>query len=231
MNKTTAITALAALAAGGPAFAQAFDHDFETPGGYTTSVPEFTDNTGDFWLRTNDAAGDFGSFVSYNGATGSYFAGMDLDGEGAGLPLELTFDAFSIAGLTDLEFSVDLAEDQDGTNEDYDILDYVDFQYNVDGNGWNNIFSVITTNPTSGGEFNGEPEVNGVFVTDTFSTFSADLTGVSGSSMQLRVVWFLDSGDEDLAIDNVRVSGVPTPGAVAIAGLAGLAGLRRSRRH
>lgn len=226
MNKMTAIAALTVLASSGSAFAQAFNHDFETPGGYTTSVPEFTDGTGDFWLRTNDAAGDYGSFVNYTGATGSYFAGMDLDGEGAGLPINITFDAFSISGLTDLEFAVDLAEDQDGANEDYDLLDYVDFEYNVDNAGWNKIFSVTGDGVT---QFNTEPRVNGVSVTDVFTTFSSALAGVSGSSMQIRVTWFLDSGDEDLAIDNLRVTGVPTPGAVALAGIAGLAGLRRRR--
>jgi len=227
MRKIAVMTAGAVLASGGSAFAQAFSHDFETPGGYTTSTAEFTDGTGDFWKRTNDGAGDFGGFVDYsNGSTGWYFAGMDLDGEGASLPLTLTFDAFSISGLTDLEFSVDLAEDQDGTEEDYDLPDFVDFEYNVDGNGWTNIFTVMGDGVST---FNTEPRVNGVFVTDTWATFSEALAGVTGNSMQLRVVWSLDSGDEDLAIDNVTVTGIPTPGAVALIGLAGIAGLRRRR--
>lgn len=226
MNRFAVIAAGGALAISGSAFAQAFSHDFETPGGYSTSVSEFTDGSGDFWMRTS-VGGSYGSFVDYSsGATGNFFAGMDLDGEGAGLPLVLTFDAFSIAGLTDLEFSVDLAEDQDAANEDYDLLDYVDFEYQVDGGGWNNIFSVTGDGVT---EFNTQPRVNGVFVTENWANFAQSLPGVSGSSMEIRVVWQLDAGDEDLAIDNLVVSGVPTPGSLALLGLAGAAGLRRRR--
>ncbi len=228
MKMITALTVSAIAATSGTALGQAFSHDFESAGGYTTSTAEFTDTFGDFWLRTNDAAGDTGSFVDYsNGSDGWYFAGMDIDGEGASLPVTITFDAFSIAGLTDLNFGVDLAEDQDGTNEDYDLLnDAVDFEYNVDGSGWNNIFTVMGDGVT---EFNSEPNVNGVAVTDTWANFSQALVGVSGSSMQIRVVWNLNSGDEDLAIDNLTVNGVPTPGAFALMGLAGLTGLRRRR--
>ena len=228
MKKIAALTVSAVLATSGAAFGQAFSHDFESAGGYTTSTTEFTDSFGDFWLRTNDSAGDVGTFVDYSsGSTGWYFAGMDIDGEGATLPVTITFDAFSIAGLTDLSFGVDLAEDQDGTNEDYDLLnDAVNFEYNIDGFGWNNIFSVTGDGVT---EFNSEPRVNGVAVTDTWSNFSQALAGVTGSSMQLRVVWNLNSGDEDLAIDNLTVNGVPTPGAIALMGLAGLTGLRRRR--
>lgn len=230
MSKLTAIAALAALATSGPAFAQAFNHDFETPGGYTTSVPEFTDGSGDFWLRTSDAGSGsaYGSFVDYSsGSDGFYFAGMDLDGEGAGLPISITFDAFSIAGLTGLEFSADLAEDDDGANQDWDLLnDSVSFDYNIDNTGWTSIYTATGDGVT---QFNTEPRIDGVFITNTWSNFSKALTGVTGNSMQIRVVWFLDAGDEDLAIDNIRVTGVPSPGALALAGLAGLAGLRRRR--
>ncbi len=228
MKVAISLASAVVLATAGSASAQ-FLQDFETPGGYTTSTPEFSDGFGDFWMRTDDAGSGstYGSFVDYSsGSDGSYFAGMDLDGEGASLPLTITFDAFSIDGLTDLVFSADLAEDQDGTNEDYDLSDFVDFEYNVDNTGWVNIYSVTGDGVS---DFNSEPRVNGVFVTDTWATFSQALAGVTGSSMQIRVVWNLNSGDEDLAIDNLTVTGIPTPGAMALLGVAGLAGLRRRR--
>ena len=66
---------------------------------------------------------------------------------------------------------------------------------------------------------------------NTFETFTFDLAGVSGSSMAVRAIWNLNSGDEDLAIDNVLVTGVPVPapGSAALFGLAGFAASRRRR--
>ncbi len=223
------VVALSAIAGAAQAQVTAFNQDFESDSGFSTSVPQFSDGSGDFFLRTGGSL-SFGSFVNYNGADGDFFAGMDLDGEGATLPLSLTTDTFSISGLTDLNFSVDLAEDQDGTNEDWDDADFVDFEYSVDGGAWTNIFSVLPID--DGTLFNQEPAIGGLAgneITDTFQSFTAALTGVTGNTMAIRAVFQLDSGDEDLALDNITVSGVPAPGAVALLGVAGLAGMRRRR--
>ena len=90
----------------------AFLEDFEGAAQWTSATAEFSDGAGDFW--GNSANVTWGTFVEYIDADGAYFAGMDLDGEGASLPITQTFDTFSIADLTDLTVSVDLAEDQDG---------------------------------------------------------------------------------------------------------------------
>ena len=226
------IITIAALAAAGAAHAGAatslFLEDFEGAAQYTTSVPEFSDGSGDFW--GNSATTPTGSFVEYFGADGNYFAGMDLDGEGASVPLFQTFDTFNIAGFTGLNLSIDLAEDQDGTDEDWDDLDFVDFEYQVDGGAWTNVFSILGID--DGDAFNQEPAINGLAggeITDTFANFNFDLTGVTGTDLAIRVVWSLDSGDEDLAIDNLSVTGVPAPGAAALFGLAGLTAARRRR--
>jgi len=227
----TMITAAAVAAIAGSAFAgstTAFNENFEGAAQWTSPTAEFSDGSGDFW--GNSGSTTWGSFVEYNGADGNYFAGMDLDGEGAGLPIVQTFNTFSISGLTDLTVSVDLAEDQDGTDEDYDDLDFVSFEYQVDGGAWTEIFRVSAID--DGDAFNQQPGINGdagMPVTDTFATFSFDLAGVSGSDMALRISWQLDAGDEDLAIDNLIVSGVPAPGAAALFGLAGLTASRRRR--
>ena len=52
---------------------------------------------------------------------------------------------------------------------------------------------------------------------------------MTGNDLAIRAIWNLDSGDEDLAIDNLSVSGVPAPGAAALFGLAGLTAARRRR--
>lgn len=228
---TTRILAALSAAAGIAQAGDLYYQDFESTSGYTT-ITEFSDGTEDYYHRTN--GGGMHSSVNYNGATGYYFAGQDLDGEGAGLPIEMTTDTFSIAGATDILFSVDLAEDDDGSNQDWDGPDFVSFEYSIDGGAWTNIFTVESDIAINA--FNGEPEVNGVAVTDTFSTFSADLSALSGSTLAIRVLWDLDSGDEDLAIDNIRVTGnvvvVPLPaaawGGLGMLGL--MAGVRMRRK-
>ncbi|MHA7812915.1 MAG: VPLPA-CTERM sorting domain-containing protein [Phycisphaerales bacterium] len=232
---TTRILAALSAAAGIAQAGDLYYQDFESTSGYTTSVPEFTDDNGDYFHRTN--GGGMSSSVNYDGASGYYFAGMDIDSPPGGsidLPVSLISDTFSIAGATDIMFSVDLAEDDDGSSQDWDGPDFVSFEYSIDGGAWTNIFTVESD--IADGAFNGEPEVNGVAVTDMFNTFSADLSALSGSTLAIRVLWDLDSGDEDLAIDNIRVTGnvvvVPLPaaawGGLGMLGL--MAGVRMRRK-
>ena len=75
--------------------------NFETPGGYSTSIPEFTDfvnpGTGtdgrDYFIRTD---GTNTRAETYTNKQGSYyFAAQDIDGEGATLPVYLLINNFS----------------------------------------------------------------------------------------------------------------------------------------
>lgn len=231
MRRTLTVTALAAAACSAHA-ADLFVLNFEAAGGYTTSIAEFTDGGSDYFFRTN-GSGMAASNV-YNGATGSFFAAHDIDGEGATLPVSLTTSTFSIANHNNLRFAVDLAEDDDGANQDWDLPDYVNFEYSLDGGSWQSIFSAIN----DGSTFNSAAFINGVEITSTFSTFSADLSALTGSTLAVRIVFSLDAGDEDIAIDNIRVTGdainiVPLPPA-AWAGmglLATIAGVRAARRR
>ena len=218
-----------ALLAGSASAVTLFTEDFEDAAvGYTTSIPEFTDNSSDFFLRT-DGSNISGGY-SVTGAGGSfYFAGQDIDGEGATLPVTQTFGNIAIAGFQDLAFSVLLAEDTAGDgNEDWDANDdSVVFEYQIDGGGYQSLYSVLP----SGSGFNSQPAVNGTGVTDAFAAFTSAIAG-TGSLLDIRITWDLDSGDEDLAIDDVTVSGnlVPEPASLALVGLGGLAMLGRGRR-
>jgi len=203
--------------------------DFESASGYSTSVTEFTDGNTDYFMRTDGS--DLNSGTEYFGADGSYFTGQDMDSEpGIGLPVYLTTDTFSIDGYTNLMFAIDLAEDNsnDG-NEDWDASDSVAIEYQLDGGAWTEFFRV----ENDGSTFNSAAFVDGVEVTDLFQSFSADLSALSGSTLTLRMVWDLNAGDEDLAVDNLRISGdlvvVPLPPAAwAGLGMLGLmAGVRK----
>lgn len=192
--------------------------DFETATGYTTSTPEFTDGSADYFIRTDGT--DHGSWVVYNGAIGTYyFAGMDLDGEGATLPLYLDIDDINIAGQTVLDFRVYLAEDDDGANQDWDLADYVHFGYDVDNTG--TFTPLLWIESETGGtgsnltpridtDFDGDGD--GTEITENFVQFSVPIS-LSGSLMDIQIEFNLNSGDEDIAIDHMElvVGGGPLP--------------------
>ena len=209
--------------------------DFEdTTVTYVPSVPEFSDGAADFWFNTADPLLFTGSYIEYLGADGDFFNGMDLDGEGATLPLYQDFNGIDISGYTGLSFGIDLAEDDatDG-NDDWDPPDYVHIDYQIDGGGYQNLLWIESVIDTG---YNGVPAIDtdfdglgdGTVMTNTFAGFGAAIAG-TGSTLDIRITWQLDSGDEDLAIDNVSVTGIPEPAALALMGFGGLALLRRRR--
>ncbi len=249
MKKAVLILGVAGLATG--ANAELFSYDFEADSnqafGFTaedsfaTNIPVLGgDGSGDFFGITDaaDTPNIHGGFVDYSsGADGQFFATMDPDSGDANPtppggpgspghvePFYLTFATFNLNGADSVDFSVDLAEDDDGLNQDWDELDFVNFQISLDGGAFTNIMSV----GIAGTGFNQEPEVSGTAVTSTWATFNAFGINTSGfTTAAIRVEISLDSGDEDIAIDNLTVT--PAPGAVALLGLAGLAGVRRRR--
>ena len=200
---------------------------FETDGNgtrYATSVPEFSDGAGDFFTRTDGT--NIGAFIAVAGQTGQFwFGASDIDGEGAASRQTLTFTGIDIAGFTGLGLSVDLAEDDDGTNEDWDAADFVHFDVSIDGSAFQPVLWVEGANFTSvNGTSNGAPlidtdfdgEGDGTEITATFQTFGQAIAG-TGSTLDLRVTFDLDSGDEDIAIDEIAITGTNSSAGPALA--------------
>ena len=101
-----------------------FTESFETDGNgtrYTTSVPEFTDGSADFFLRT-DGSDITGTYDVLNPDGSFYFVVQDIDGEVPSATQTLSFSGIDIANVTNLSFSALFAEDtaSDG-NEDWDL--------------------------------------------------------------------------------------------------------------
>jgi len=96
------------------------------------------------------------------------------------------------------------------------------FEYQVDGGSWTNIF-------TADNDGTGGPKINGTAINGVFQTITADLSGISGLTMGVRVFWSRLGNFENLAIDNMTVAVVPLPTA-AFAGLGLLAGMGICRR-
>ncbi|NMJ87998.1 MAG: lamin tail domain-containing protein, partial [Thaumarchaeota archaeon] len=185
--------------------------DFESGqgSGYTTSVAEFNDGGSDYftWTDNSSVSGN------YSGVQGTYFfAAQDIDGEVSSAQQDLLISNINIAGYTDLELRVYLAEDDDGTNEDWDAGDYTHFSVDLDNTG---SYTDVLNIESSVNGANSEPAIDtnfdgigdGTRITNIFSQFIADIP-TTGSSLDLRVRFNLDSGDEDIAIDHIEVYGI-----------------------
>ncbi|TWU41279.1 Calx-beta domain protein [Novipirellula aureliae] len=195
--------------------------DFETQGdGYSTNQAEFSDGGGDFF--TQIPTNSIGSYYNVTGQTGTgYFTAMDIDADGS-LPATLNMDQVNISGQTNLSFSVDLAEDADGANQDWDNSDFVHFDYSIDGGNYEPLIWFENDGSTYNSEALLDTDFDGTgdstALTDTFANFTAPIPGL-GNTLDIRVTFQLDSGDEDIAMDQMVVSGDATGGG-AILGIA-----------
>jgi len=188
-----------------------YEESFETitnGTNYDTSVLEFTDNDADFFIRTDGS--NITSGYQVNGADGSfYFAAQDIDGEGATPPLFLTTPSINITGISDLNFSILLAEDDEGTDNHWDASDYFHIMYSIDGGANQNLLWVENDGTT----FNSAPLIDtdfdgigdGIEITNTFTEFTKSIA-VSGSSIVFTLEYFFNSGNEDISIDDIKVT-------------------------
>ncbi len=187
---------------------------FESSGGYSTSIVEFTDNGTDYFKRTDGTDISSESFTSTQGSY--YFAAQDIDGEGATLPVTLTIDDIDISGYTDLSFSVYIAEDDaSDSNEDWDAADYMHIEYDIGNTGsfsnliWVESTGSTNTAPTIDTDFDNTGD--GTTITSTFTQFTKSITG-TGSLIDIKITFNLNSGDEDIAIDNLLITGTASGG-------------------
>ncbi|MBT6766474.1 MAG: hypothetical protein HOA90_18255, partial [Prolixibacteraceae bacterium] len=184
--------------------------DFESPGGYLTSVAEFSDGSGDYFTRTDGT--NISSVVDYSNHQGNYyFAAQDIDGEGATKPLFIDITGIDISGKTGIRFSVHLAEDDasDGV-EDWDSSDYIHFQYSIDGSSFQELLWIENDGNKYNSaafidtDFNGDGD--GDEISPVFTEFTVAIPE-TGSGLDLKIIFNNDAGDEDIAIDNLTLSG------------------------
>jgi hypothetical protein len=193
-----------------------YEESFETNTNgtnYNTSLPEFTDGGGDFFTRT-DGSNITGSYSVTNIDGSFFFAAMDIDGDQPVTPVTLSTTSISVSGLSDVDFSIDLAEDDDGTNQDWDDSEYMHITYSIDGGAQQNLIWV----ENDGTAFNGAPLIDtdfdgtgdGAEITSVFTTYSENITLSSASTIQFFIETNVEAGDEDIALDNIVVSTTPT---------------------
>lgn len=197
-----------------------YEESFETNTNgtnYNTSIAEFSDGFGDFFTRT-DGSDIIGSYELTNVDGSYYFAGMDIDGEGATLPVNLSTTSINVSGLSSVDFSVLLAEDDDGTNQDWDDADYFHIMYSIDGGAMQNLIWVEYDGIGNGSGSNGAPLIDtdfngtgdGAEITSVFTEYTQNIPLTGATNIQFFFESNLNSGDEDIAIDNIVVSTTPT---------------------
>ncbi|NES82817.1 MAG: PEP-CTERM sorting domain-containing protein [Moorea sp. SIO2B7] len=200
-------------ALGSTLFTETFDNNSQ----YTSNVSEFSDGSADYWTRTDGSNISIGS-NPFTNPDGFFFAGQDLNGEGGSDTATLTWNSINIANFTNLSFSGFFAEDDssDG-NEDWDNggngdQDFVLVEYQIDSGGFQKLLAFESS--TALGGFNDEPLVDtdfdgtgdGIALTNTFSQFTSNIAG-TGNLFDLRITVSLDDGDEDIAFDNLTITG------------------------
>ena len=193
--------------------------DFESPGGYTTNITELTDGGTDYFLRTDGS--DISTGVEFINLLGSYFfAAQDIDGDQTTLPGELYIENIDISGVSELFFRIYLAEDDDGSNQDWDDSDYVHIYYDIDNTG---VFKNLLFIENNGNQYNSAPYIDtdfdgtgdGTEITSAFTPFLVGI-GETGSDLDIKIVMSLNSGDEDIALDNIQILGPDPDPPVAI---------------
>ena len=181
--------------------------DFETTAGYSTDPTEFIETNYKYFTRTDgsDISGE-----SYSNIQGSYyFTVHDVDSM-----VTLLIQDVDISAYGSLAFEVYLAEDDasDG-QDDWDGDNYVHFDYQIDGGSFTNLLHLESDAETDGAprvDTNFDGVGDGTVITSTFALFSENITG-TGNLLTIRVNFYLNSGNESIAIDNAKITGTEVP--------------------
>ncbi|MCW9036411.1 hypothetical protein [Altibacter sp.] len=155
-----------------------------------------------------------GDDVFYSNLQGNGFYGAQ-DTNGANVPTEsitLTWTDVNVAGLTTLRVSGFFAEDDDENNEDWDVSSSVRFEYSYNNVDWS---PALVIEAELGGT-NSVPKIDtdfdgfgdGIEISDAFIKHANTLPTNGNSLVSIRIIIEdLNDGDEDIAIDNVRIEG------------------------
>ncbi|MEM6644867.1 MAG: lamin tail domain-containing protein [Bacteroidota bacterium] len=176
---------------------------------YSQSPAECGDQT-DFVKRTDGS--DISTGYVVTGIQGSFFfAAMDTNGAPCtDNTYVLTFSGIDITNMTSLVFSGFFAEDDDGSNQDWDATSSVRVTAQIDGGAMVNVLAFeakgsTNTEPAQDTNFDGVGD--GTTLTSALAQFSGNIAG-TGSSLTVTItIDDLNDGDEDIAFDNIQVQG------------------------
>ena len=188
-----------------------FQDSFETgsPDTSATMSEMCTDGGGDFFTVTDGT--NIGTNYSVTGADGTYWlAAQDTDGtpECNSDVQTIEYNNIDISTGTNMTLAFIAAEDDDGTNQDWDADTLVYFETDIDNSGtYTKVFQFAAngaTNTEPGVDSNFDGIVDGTLLSSIFQEFTYAVP--NGSTLDLRITFEkLNAGDEDISIDNIRI--------------------------
>ena len=219
---------------------------------------DFEDNSVNFTASDGlfyDTANDHFTIAPLNGASApsdgpysgfagnNYFSAEDIDDpQGPGTDSQTLTFLVNISGYSDLSFyGLFAAGNSLGNDAQYDAPDGVRVRAQIDGGPIQNLLFLEATQP-GGDRFNNELRVDSDFdgigddllIDTNAKAFNLGILG-TGSTLALTIEVHADAAGEELAFDNIRVSGlmapVPEPTSWLIWSGFGLLGLCLVRRR
>ena len=191
---------------------------FDNDSLFRKSTKFFSDGDDDYFgisdgdIENNFGTGNLPNIKSYTGFTNNFLTGQDLDGEGASLPITLTWSDLDIKWLTNLQFSGDFGEFLDSSGG-IDATDSIKVYYSIDGGQEQNLLW-FSGNGSTNSVFRQDTDFDGVGdgteLGDAAQNFTAAISG-TGSKLDLKLEINLDAADEDFAIDNFLITGKTAP--------------------
>lgn len=175
---------------------------------------------GDYIGRVSAANFPAGTFQLNNVQGSSVFGAGDVDGVPAPWSTasdnsSIRWENINVSGMTTLTVSALIGERLQTTGStpyDFGVGTSVRIETSFNNTTWTPIFQIL--GPTSGGAIQGnvDADVNGVgdgvFIDNTLTEYTATAPTNGNSTMSVRIFFNdFDSGHEDLAIDNVTISG------------------------
>lgn len=197
--------------------AQILNETFDDALNFTTSTAFFSNGDRAFFGITGDSD-DFGGdpipsgIKPYEGFFGNYLTGMRLNGQGASLPITITWENLAIQNITQLVFRGDFAEYFDEPGH-IDAADFILVEYQIDSGGFQPLLSFVGSDFSSG-------NFNGIFREDTNFDGVGDGLALNyeaqrftkyisqtGAILDLRISMSVNAHEEDFAFDNIILTG------------------------
>ncbi len=193
--------------------------DFETTTGYTlTGAQTSTIPGSDWWERAllSEVAPD----NPLSGYQGSYFFyAEDTDnGRTNDDPVYCTLNSVSTTGYSNLTIKLLVAGNNNSTSN-YEQEEYLKIQYAFDGGSFVTLSQFIASAPNvtlMSEDTDADGITDGVGLSPAFAEFTYSIPNV-GSSLQVRIMANIDQGREEVAFDNIRISGTPAGNAAPTA--------------
>ncbi|WP_407556121.1 T9SS type A sorting domain-containing protein [Winogradskyella sp. 4-2091] len=148
---------------------------------------------------------------NYTGNNGNFFAGQDIDDSGwvgSESPSQLTWTGIDISNYNTLNFSGSFASIGGGIDDS----DYILIEYSIDSGSWTNLLAFENDGSTFNESFLEDTDFNGngdgSNLSGNFTQFSKAIAG-TGSTLDLRITLAINSGDEEIGLEDFSLTGLP----------------------